>query len=195
MVFTRRGINIDHYPAVKKHLELYKTSLEPKPKGFKGEWPGRKEGSYKWYEIQDSIDYYSEFEKAKIIYQVFQVKPCFAYDINGNYCNNAIWIIPEGSKQLCAFLNSKIGWFLISSHCTAIQNGYQLIFDYFGKIPIPNNLNESKGIEELFDSIITIQKDDTKVDTTAIEEEIDNLLYSILELTDEEIALIENTGQ
>ena len=66
LVFTRRGINIDNYPSVKKHLEQYKTSLEPKPKGFKGAWPGRKEGSYKWYEIQDAVDYYMEFEKPKI---------------------------------------------------------------------------------------------------------------------------------
>ena len=45
----------------------------PKPKDFAGDkWEGRKPGSYKWYEIQDAVDYYAEFEKPKIIYQVFK---------------------------------------------------------------------------------------------------------------------------
>ena len=42
----------------------------PKPKDWKGDkWKGRKPGSYKWYEIQDAIDYYEEFEKPKIMFQ------------------------------------------------------------------------------------------------------------------------------
>ena len=31
-------------------------------------WNGRKPGAYKWYEVQDTIDYYEEFEKPKIIF-------------------------------------------------------------------------------------------------------------------------------
>jgi hypothetical protein len=81
MIFARRGIDIEQYPAIKRHLEAYRTALEPKPKGWAGnEWPGRKPGSYKWYELQDPIEYWAEFAKPKIVYQVIQFHPCYAYD-------------------------------------------------------------------------------------------------------------------
>ncbi len=71
LIFTRRGINIDNYPVIKKYLEKFKKQLTPRPKNFKGkDWPGRKPGTYMWYEIQDSIDYYLEFEKPKFFGQV-----------------------------------------------------------------------------------------------------------------------------
>jgi len=68
LIFTRRGISIDQYPAIKKYLRQYKERLAPRPVNWKGDkWSGRKQGSYQWYEIQDAIDYYNEFEKPKII--------------------------------------------------------------------------------------------------------------------------------
>ena len=69
LIFTRRGINIDGYPAIKNHLLHYNDRLMPKPADWKGEsWKGRKPGLYKWYEIQDTIDYWREFEKPKILW-------------------------------------------------------------------------------------------------------------------------------
>ena len=62
-----------------------------------------------------------------ILYQVFQVKPCFIFDDKGMYCNNSMWFIPSDDRVLLGILNSKIGWWLISKYCTAIQNGFQLI--------------------------------------------------------------------
>ncbi len=68
LIFTRRGIDIKKYPAILNYLSSFKERLMPKPKDWKGqEWKGRKPGSYKWYEMQDAIDYYKEFEKPKII--------------------------------------------------------------------------------------------------------------------------------
>ncbi len=45
MIFARRGIDIDAYPAVKRHLEGFRDMLEPKPADWrprheKDEWPG-----------------------------------------------------------------------------------------------------------------------------------------------------------
>jgi hypothetical protein len=55
LIFTRRGIDINLYPSVKKHLSAYKNRLMP---GVPG---GRKPGSYEWYEIQDNVAYWQEF--------------------------------------------------------------------------------------------------------------------------------------
>ena len=49
-----------------------------------------------------------------------------------------MWIIPSENSGLAGILNSKMGWWLISKYCTQIQNGYQLIWKYFGEIPIPS---------------------------------------------------------
>jgi len=140
LIFARRGIDIENYPAIKKHLLQFKDQLMPKPKDWPEheEWKGRKPGPYEWYEIQDATSYYAEFEKPKIMYQVFQGEPTFAFDTSGMYANNAIWIIPTANKVLLAILNSKLGWFFISHYCTKIQIGYQLIFKYLGKIPLPD---------------------------------------------------------
>ncbi|MCF7675883.1 MAG: Eco57I restriction-modification methylase domain-containing protein, partial [Akkermansiaceae bacterium] len=46
IIFTRRGIDIDAYPAVKTHLNRFRQRLEPKPEQWEGsEWTGRKSGS------------------------------------------------------------------------------------------------------------------------------------------------------
>jgi type I restriction-modification system DNA methylase subunit len=93
-------------------------------------------GDY-WWEIR-ACDYYDKFSKPKIMYQKFQVRPCFIFDDSGLYCNDSMWIIPTENKGLLAILNSKMGWWLITKYCTQIQNGCQLIWKYFGQIPIPN---------------------------------------------------------
>ena len=174
-------------------MEQFRSNLEPQPKDFKGKkWSGRKPGTYKWYEVQDAVDYYKEFSKPKIMYQVMQVKPCFIYDEKGLYCNNSMWMIPSSDKTLFAILNSKIGWYLIANFCTAIQNGYQLIFQYFGQIPIPT-VPESQQIPiiEKVNQIIELKQTDNQADTNILERQIDQLVYELYDLTAEEIGIIE----
>ncbi len=96
-------------------------------------------GDY-WWELR-ACDYYDKFSEPKIMYQAFQVKPCFVYDTNGTYCNNSLWFLPTANMGLLSILNSKMGWWLIGKYCTQIQNGCQLIWKYFGQIPIPDTNN------------------------------------------------------
>jgi TaqI-like C-terminal specificity domain/Eco57I restriction-modification methylase len=111
IIFTRRGINIDDYPAVKSHLGLYRERLEPKPTDWTGtEWPGRKSGAYQWFEIQDSIDYWREFEKPKISYQEIQFHPSYALDTKGFFGNNKTFFITCEDHYLLAVLNSPLMW-------------------------------------------------------------------------------------
>ena len=126
------------------------------------------------------------------MYQIFQTKPCFIYDEQGLYCNNSMWIISKADKILLAILNSKMGWWLISKYCTAIQNGFQLIWKYFGQIPIPQvNPKQREVITSLVNQILTAKKSDPKADITTLETEIDQLVYQLYELTPEEIKIIE----
>jgi hypothetical protein len=111
IIFTRRGIDIDAYPAVKAHLAQYREQLEPKPVDWKGSnWPGRKGGSYQWFEIQDSIDYWREFSKPKIVYQEIQFHPSYALDTNGYLGNNKTFFITAEDLYLLAVMNSPLMW-------------------------------------------------------------------------------------
>ena len=62
---SRRGIDIRKHPAIHDHLKQFKKALTP---GIPG---GRKPGSYEWYEIQDNIAYWREFEQPKVIFGRF----------------------------------------------------------------------------------------------------------------------------
>ncbi len=119
---------------------------------------GRKrtdKGDY-WWELR-ACEYYDMFAKPKIMYQAFQVKPCFIYDEEGFYSNNSMWFIPTQSKSLLAILNSKMGWWLITKFCTQIQNGCQLIWKYFGQIPIANAGGDTE-LCTLADTMLTLNQ-------------------------------------
>lgn len=107
-----------------------------------------------WWELR-ACDYYEQFAKPKIMYQAFQVKPCFIYDEQGFFSNNSMWFIPTESKALLAILNSRMGWWLITKYCSQIQNGYQLIWKYFCKIPVPN-VNNDEVLSVLANTMLSL---------------------------------------
>lgn len=170
----------ENYSAIANHLLPYKAKAEVRTD----------KGDY-WWELR-ACDYYNEFEQPKIMYQVLQVKPCFIYDDKHQYCNNSMWIIPKDDKCLVGILNSKMGWWLISKYCTAIQNGFQLIWKYFGQIPIPTiNLIEETQIIDLVDKIISLKQQGK--DTQTLENKIDELVYKLYNITPAEQAIIEGS--
>jgi adenine-specific DNA-methyltransferase len=180
----------DKYPAVYNHLLKFKEKLENRNKTETGV-------RYEWYAMQRwASDYFQEFEKPKIMYQVMQVKPCFIYDDSGLYCNNSMWIIPKDDKVLVGILNSKMGWWLTSKYCTAIQNGYQLIWNYFGQIPIPKaNSEQSVAIIEKVDAILSLKKAEFQSEEVlkkclVLEGEIDEMVFDLYGLTVEERGIV-----
>ena len=134
------------YPSIAEWLEPYAD--KGKKRTDKGDF---------WWELR-ACDYYDQFAKPKIMYQAFQVKPCFIYDTEGVFSNNSMWFIPTESKVLLAILNSCMGWWLITKFCSQIQNGYQLIWKYFGQIPIPA-CHEEDALSALADKMLSLNKD------------------------------------
>ena len=151
MIFARRGIQIERYPSVLRHLERYRPQLEPKPENWKpakqGDvWPGRKEGRYKWFEIQDAVDYWEQFQTPKIIYQVIQYYPQYSYDESGLFGNDKTFVIPTGDKQVCAILNSPLIWWHNWRHLPHLKDealspmGYRM-----ETVPIAKPLNADRS--------------------------------------------------
>ena len=108
------GIEIDAYPAIKRHLETYRSGLEPRPRDWdpkiQGEWPGRKPGPYRWFEIQDNVAYWELFEQPKLLYQVIQFHCQYCVDSTGLIGNDKTYFIPSTDPFLVATLNSPVGW-------------------------------------------------------------------------------------
>lgn len=128
LIFTRRGIDLTRYKAIEQHLLQFKDQLEPKPldwnEDLQGEWRGRKSGPYKWYEIQDSIGYYEEFEKPKIIYPNICRQPEFMFDDKGYYSNQKTYIISTDDIYLLAILNSQVMNFIFKVTMPMLRGGF-----------------------------------------------------------------------
>jgi len=128
LIFTRRGIEITRYKAIERHLLEFKTQLEPKPADWsdrtQGEWLGRKPGPYRWYEIQDNIAYYADFEKPKIMWPVIAVFNKFAFDDAGQYSNDKTFFIPIDDLYLLAILNSSTSFLFFQSELSALRGGF-----------------------------------------------------------------------
>lgn len=151
------------YPAIYRHIVQFESKLKKR-----GQCTGSKEtldkpftGQHHWLELDNnpSEQYLNLYKQPKIMYQKFQVKPCFIFDEQGLYCNDSMWIIPTDDKVLLGILNSKMGWWLITKYCTQIQNGCQLIWKYFGKIPIPELTNPilEESVELMIDYTSSLQ--------------------------------------
>ena len=153
VIFTRQGIDIGQYPAVLTYLEQFEKDLTPKE--TRQDRRGRKPGTYKWYEIQDSTAYYLEFETPKIVYPDIGKKPRFYLDKSNYYIEATAFIIPTSDWFLAGTLNSSIVFEYIKTFASILgdeNKGGRIRFKtlYLENVPIPNAPeNERKTIGNL----------------------------------------------
>jgi len=185
LIFTRRGIDIKKYPAIEKHLKQYKKQLMP---GVPG---GRKPGSYEWYEIQDNIAYWEEFERLKIVWGNLAQKPKFSFSEKGMYINAPSCLLMSQDKYLLGILNSNITKYIVTQSAATRQGGF-LEFKpmYIEKVPIPEKDRERR-IEEYVNSILSKLQDNPDEDVIELEHKINEQVYRLYGLTEEEIRIVE----
>lgn len=213
LIFTRRGIDIDAYPAIKNYLHQFKDQLMPKPKGYTGaNWKGRKAGNYQWYEIQDAVDYFEEFEKPKIIYPNILKKPEFTFDANGWFTNQKCFIISLEDKYLLGLLNSTLTQFLFDKYLPRLRGGfYEPSYIYLKDFPIKLISNADKKEQDQSKEIVgcvehLLQLHELRHHTTLpsklsqiqnqidyCEQRIDAMVYELYGLTEEEIEVVERS--
>lgn len=151
LIFTRRGVRIDDYPAVRDYLENHRSALEPKPPTWDEtrKWPGRKPGSYQWYELQDTVDYWPAFEQPKIVWPDISKLPRFSMDTKNLYLGNTGFVIPRGDYYLLGILSSWASWFYISKTAQPLRlRGdrwqYRLFAQFMEHVPIPEAPNSDR---------------------------------------------------
>jgi len=192
--FPALKLNIDDYPAIKAYLEDFLPKIKQTGENFIDKngntQKTRKKTGNKWFETQDQISYYKEFEKEKIVYREISTQMDACYDNNGFAVNNKLYIITgEGMKYLIAVFNSTLFTNLILAQANT-TGGKGVGFLKDNSIPIIST-QAKKPYETLVDKIIA--KKERGEDSTSEEQKIDIMVYKLYKLTFEEVKIIDPT--
>lgn len=144
--FPSRNYDIDKYPAVKEHLLSFGMErLEQTGKTYiinGKKVKARKKTNNKWFETQDSIGYWEDFNKQKIAWGNLCLEPQFALIEEGFFISAPAPLIVPGNEYLLTILNSKLADFYLRTQGVSRNGGY---FEYkpmfIEKIPIVANNN------------------------------------------------------
>ena len=171
--FPSLKIDIESYPAVKQHLLSFGYD-RLKQTGDKG---ARKKTNNKWFETQDSISYWEDFSKQKIMYPNMTKFMPFLLDSNGFFINDKGFIITGNNlSYLIAFFNSNIFKICYRDNFPELQGGTrELRKIFFEQVKIPN---VQDIIAEEFDILVNdvqIEKDNASL-------ELEKVLILALEL-------------
>lgn len=192
--FPALKLNIDDYPALKKYLENFMPRIAQS-----GEKGCRKKTSNKWFETQDNIAYYEDFEKEKIVYPNMNKEFIASYDTQRFYTNQKCFIITsknENLTYLTALLNSKLNfWYFKQIGATLGANGYEMSKIFVEKLPIPKITKENQNLVDelvkLVNQILALKAQISSADTSQLECDIDNLIYKLYNLSPNDIKIIE----
>ncbi len=198
--FPSKKIDIEQYPALKEYLASFGERLLQDGK------PGhRKKTPHKWYETQDNIAYYPEFEKEKIVWQRVTKKFSFCLVPARMYILDSMAFLVGGNlKYFLGILNSTLVDFYVKTYVHLYgDTGFLLSNQYVERIPIPpitpQNQPLAEQIVQKVQEILTLtqspyfetsQEKQQKV--KELEREIDQLVYELYGLTEEEIKIIES---
>jgi len=195
LIFTRKGTDIELYPAVKAHLFNFFNKLKPKTETDSSE--GRKPGNYKWFEILDNTAYYREFEKSeKIIWGLTADKWAYTLDTEQHYLPSNAYILTSDTipiRFILGLLNSKLLHYYFGFIGVMTAGGaYTLKAATIEAFPIAIGTREQqKEIAAKVESILNAKAKDKQADVSSIESEIDHLVYNLYGLSDNEIKIVE----
>ncbi|WP_449405373.1 TaqI-like C-terminal specificity domain-containing protein [Lunatibacter salilacus] len=144
-----------------------------------------------WWELR-ACDYYAEFEKEKIIYPNICKRPEFTIDDSVTYTNQKCFIISKFDKSLLGILNSKLCNFLFHQILPKLRGDFfEPSYIFFKDFPILKD--ETGSIELLVDKIISVKKENPSADIFEWEDQIDQLVYELYGLSEEEIGIVDKS--
>ncbi|MCC2590045.1 TaqI-like C-terminal specificity domain-containing protein [Chryseobacterium sp. MFBS3-17] len=172
-----KPVNIEDYPAVKKHLDSFYPQLEKR--SDKGDTP---------YNLRNCA-YMDDFYKQKIVYPgIMRIAksnsinfPRFTLDNDNNFFfgNDCYFIVGKDLEYLWLLLNSTLCGYLFRYYIYSFdQTGFKVFTDYFQNLPFPQK-NETMEI--------SFSQDNCNIS------EVDNFVYSLYGFNKEEIDEIERS--
>jgi len=172
-------VKITEYSNIKTHLDKFSSIITSDNKPY---WlhRARDERFFVWEKI-------IAIRKCAV--------PSFTYVPFDSYVSATFYVIKTdriNMKFLTGLLNSKLIEFRLKSKWKMQGNNFQLDKDPLINIPIKiAGVQEENAVAWLVDLIMNKKIADSKTDTSDLEKEIDGIIYKLYELTDEEIAIVE----
>ena len=151
LIFAYRGIEIDAYPAIRKHLEKHREALS------------KRKGKGEWYELQAPLDTPERFAKPKLVGPNLYNTKTFAVETDGFYCGYTCCIIPTEETWLCGLLNTRtVEWFYSQVSKQLGAGELQARIGYIKQIPIPDiNATQKDLVRKLVDYLIYLRQQPT----------------------------------
>ena len=150
--FPARHYDIEKYPAVKEYLlsiGIEKLEQTGKTHIVNGKTTkARKKTNNKWFETQDSISYWDDFYKPKLIYADITQKLNFCYCDEVMFCNNTTYFMTATDNsllpQIMQYLNSPLlDWYYRTISVQLGEKAVRMLSIYVFKIPIPRKLPDN----------------------------------------------------
>ncbi len=169
------------YSAIYNHFQNFRKGLIDRDD----------QGQYFW-ELR-SCAFWRDFEHSKIISTKISIRPTFALDNTSNYLGNTLYFmtIDLTPFYILGILNSTMFHYYASRVFVGKQNGwYEVQPTALEAFPIPTT-SDHAPIETLVERILTLKRSDPHANVSALEAEIDWLVYQLYGLSEEEIAIVE----
>ena len=189
--FPSRHYDIEQYPAVKEYLlsfsieRLEQTGIIHEINGKK--FKSRKKTNNKWFETQDSISYWEDFNKPKVMWKIIGCNINFCFDENRLICNNAVDIMVGKKDYLIQFvglMNSKLfDWYLkLTTEAEVQGGGIQLYVTTLEKTLL--KLDFPRFLTEVIYR---------RIQNKASDEEVDKAVFEVYKLNiDEQLFILQN---
>ena len=189
--FPSRKYNIDHYPAIKNYLLSFGIErLEQTGKTYmvnNEKIKARKKTSNKWFETQDSINYWNDFFKQKIVYREISVAMDACLVESGIMLNNKCYLITgEHLEFLLAFFNSMLFTKIILPQANVTGGKGE------GFLSAINSIIPTEEMEHTIHSLLSARSNSNSELHTKIDEEIDKFFFNLYGLSSEEIAFLKS---
>ncbi|MFN5891207.1 MAG: TaqI-like C-terminal specificity domain-containing protein, partial [Dolichospermum sp.] len=190
LINTHNGVaknNIERIKVKENYPFIYNYLLS-----FLPEIKQRQDQGKHWTNLRNCA-YLEDFHKPKIVWGEISDQPKFAFDDSNYYAEATTFLMTgEKLKYLLAILNSKLSEWYFNQISTTTGMGTNRWKKYkIEMLPIKEPTEtEELLLETIVNQILAAKKSDPKADTTALEAEIDQLVYQLYELTAEEIKII-----
>jgi adenine-specific DNA-methyltransferase len=178
------------YEDLYNHLLKYKKELSARNKEETGI-------RYEWYALQRcAASYFENFDKTKIVWPLTASNWGFALDTESHYLSSGGFILITEElniNYLLAILNSNLMKYLFSKIGVMTAGGaFTLKKATIDEFPIKEILTEQqKPFIEKVDQILALKNYKPDADTSALEREIDFMVYKLYGLTYEEVLVID----
>ena len=189
ILLAKNGVNVEQdYPEIYEHLDSFGDRF--KNRGAQGQH---------WTNLR-ACSFYDDFKKEKIVWIELTDQGRFALCDEEIYLLNSAYFLlpPQGvdSKFLLGVLNSSVIRFYLGLIAeTSGMGTSRWINNYVKEFPIPMSpRSQQTQIIKLVNEILAERTDPDK-DVAALEKEIDRVVYSLYDLTREEIEIVEGVAE